>query len=64
VVSMTSDARRFCFPSIELFGFSRQSQIWVADINPEKIPEASPIISETLMDPGLFNSKNITIKSH
>lgn len=51
VVSMTSDARRFCFSSIKEFGFSRQSQIWVADINPEKIPETAPVISHILMEP-------------
>lgn len=51
VVSMTSDARRFCFPTLEEFGFSRQHQIWVADINPAEIPAACPFISETQMDP-------------
>lgn len=47
-ISMTADGMRFCFPTLKLFGFSSQSQIWVADINPDGLNGAPSISSITL----------------
>jgi len=50
-ISITPDGKRFCFPTIKEFGFSWQSQIWIADINPESTGSA-PAISNISMSPG------------
>jgi hypothetical protein len=50
-ISITPDGKRFCFPTVKEFGFSWQSQIWIADINPDS-PGGAPAISDVSMSPG------------
>ena len=49
-ISITPDGKRFCFPTIKEFGFSWQSQIWIADINPQSL-DGAPSISDVSMSP-------------